>query len=125
MTTATRHREISAAFLSQAEDEFQEGQLLQASEKAWGAVAHYVKAISEDYGWNHQSHYLLRENAKRLIALTDYYNLNWQKLIVAEAMHVNFYEESLQEDDVRLGIDTARTLIDLLESVAPNANGQA
>ena len=125
MTTATRHREVSAAFLGQAEDEFQRGQLLQASEKAWGAVAHYVKAISEEQGWDHKSHYLLRENAKKLIALTDDYNLNWQKLIVAEAMHVNFYEESLQEDDVRLGIDTARTLIDLLESVAPNANGQA
>ncbi len=119
MPTATRHREISAAFLVQAEDELRNGHLLQASEKAWGAVAHYVKAISEENGWDHQSHYLLRENAKRLIALTDDYHLHWQKLIVAEAMHINFYEETLREDDVRLGIATAKSLIDLLESVVP------
>lgn len=42
MTAATRHRETSAAFLLQAEAELEGGQLLQAPEKAWGVVAHYV-----------------------------------------------------------------------------------
>ncbi len=39
-------------------------------------------------------------------------------------MHINFYEETLREDDVRLGIATAKALIDLLEGVAPKPNRQ-
>ena len=44
--SAKRHREISAQFLNHVEDEFRKGDLLQASEKAWDAVAHYVNSVA-------------------------------------------------------------------------------
>ena len=47
MATTARHQEISDQFLSDAEVEFQRGDLLQASEKAWGAVAHYIEAVAQ------------------------------------------------------------------------------
>ena len=36
MATATEHRGISDSFLDNAERELEQGDLLQASEKAWG-----------------------------------------------------------------------------------------
>ncbi len=36
MATVEQHRDISTQFLDQAEQEFNKGDLLQASEKAWG-----------------------------------------------------------------------------------------
>ena len=46
VATAEQHREISTQFLEHAEDELRKGDLLQASEKAWGAVSHYVNSIA-------------------------------------------------------------------------------
>ena len=37
-------------------------------------------------------------------------------------MHINFFEDTLREDDVRLGIATAKSLIDMLEGVVPKPN---
>ncbi len=117
MATTTEHREISARFLEQAEDELHKGDLLQASEKAWGAVAHYVKAVSEREGWPRGSHNLIRENAKRLIALTDDYDTNWLRMAVVEQLHSNFYEVKYTEDDVQRGLANANLLISVLKGV--------
>ena len=51
VVTAEQHREISAQFLDHAEDEFRKGDLLQASEKAWGAVSHYVNSVARQRKW--------------------------------------------------------------------------
>ena len=56
MVTAAQHREISAQFLDHAEDEFRRGDLLQASEKAWGAVSHSVNAVARQRSWPLGSH---------------------------------------------------------------------
>ena len=47
-TTPERHHDISAMFMEHAEDQFRQGDLLQASEKAWGAVAHCISAIARE-----------------------------------------------------------------------------
>ena len=44
--------------------------MLQASEKAWGAVAHYVKSVARANGWPNRSHRHIAENAGRLLDLT-------------------------------------------------------
>ena len=63
LVTAAQHREISAQFLDHAEDEFRRGDLLQASEKAWGAVSHCVNAVARQRSWPLGSHRRLIENA--------------------------------------------------------------
>ena len=115
MATATRHNEISETFLEQAEDEFGKGDLLQASEKAWGAVAHYVKAFARERGWReNSSHAHIRQNASILIDRTsDPKSYSWMFSSVAR-LHINFYEEEFGESEVRYGIDAARTLLDEL-----------
>ena len=58
-TNADDYAAFSRRFVRQAQEEFDKGDQLQASEKAWGAAAHAVKAVAASRGWNHNSHRLL------------------------------------------------------------------
>ena len=117
MTTAHQHVESSDRFLRQADDEFRAGDLLQASEKAWGAVAHFVKSVAEKQGWRQQSHYDVRKNARRLIKLTDDPEQNHRRYTIAEALHSNFYEDMFDSETVAMNIGDARTLIEAMQKV--------
>jgi hypothetical protein len=119
LATADRHTETSRQFLEQAEAEFEAGDLLQASEKAWGAVARYVKAVSALNGWDHYSHYHIRRNAIRLIGLTSSDRANRNRFTHAERLHANFYEGDLDRVDVRQYMNDACDLIETLKRVAP------
>lgn len=118
MATAEQHRAISAQFLDQAEQEFERGDLLQASEKAWGAFSHYVNAIARQRGWRLGSHRDLIENANSLIN-ADPGNAEDRRRLVRslEGLHANFYQSFLDEDSVRGGINDARELIEALASL--------
>ena len=118
MVSAERHREISAQFLIHAEDEFQKGDLLQASEKAWGAVSHYVNSVARERGWPLGSHRRLIENANRLFDKDPSSARYGRRLLRSiEALHGNFYQEFLDMDSVRDGIDDARELIEKFEEL--------
>jgi hypothetical protein len=45
------HKDISRRFFTKAADALAEEDLLQASEKLWGASAHMIKAVAEARGW--------------------------------------------------------------------------
>ena len=115
MATAARHKEISDDFLEHAEEEFAKGDYLQASEKAWGAVAHYVKSIAQERGWKENySHQHVQENARILINSTGRADLHWM-FTTTESLHVNFYEDREDPSVVRSGMDAARQLIAALQ----------
>ena len=117
MATRTRHEEISQRFLDHAEAEFQKGDMLQASEKAWGAVAHYVKSVARTNDWPNTSHRDIADNAGRLIRRTSDPKGNKRKFRLVNALHANFYEENLQSANVEIGIEDARALIDAMRQV--------
>ena len=113
MATAQRHEELSDQFLEQAEIEYMNGDVLQASEKAWGAVAHCINAIARDRGWKVGSHRALIENAERLIR-SDSANAeqaSLQRLRSVNALHANFYEDWLPPGVVEGGIADAKELV--------------
>ena len=56
MVTTQEHITITHSMLEHAEERLQEGDLIQASEKGWGAVAHYLKAVAKQRGWRNESH---------------------------------------------------------------------
>ncbi len=118
MATITQHQAISDTFLQHAVDEFENGDLLQASEEAWGAVAHYVKSIARERGWPNRSHADLNMNARRLIAETDDPKSNETKLRAVNALHHNFYEAYFDKGAVRGGIVDAQELIDAMKLAA-------
>ncbi len=117
MTTTTRHRAISDRFLDQAEIEFDRGDFLQASEKAWGAVSHYVKAVAKENDWPHRSHKNTEDNSAIITALTDDPERNDLRFTAVQALHHNFYNDDLSESRVRAGLRAARELIAEMEKV--------
>lgn len=115
MASIAQHKEISERFLRHARRELEQGDLLQASEKSWGAVAHYVKSVAHEEGWPDGSHGSIAKNARKLIALTDYPDENSLIFQAMNALHVNFYEDDLHPDDVRVSVSHARPLIEAMK----------
>lgn len=116
--TTTDHRAISSTFLRQADEEYAGGDLLQASEKAWGAVAHYVKAMAKDRGWSSNSHKAVVDIAQQLV---DHSRHHVRLIATAERLHSNFYESFCTESVVRLGIDDAKELVATLKAIDEKA----
>lgn len=116
MATVARHQEISDTFLQHAEEEFDKGDLLQASERAWGALAHYVKSVAKGRGWPNRSHRDLRDTAAILIRYTSDPGQSRGMFLAIDALHTNFYEAHYEEETVWSGIECAGALIRALKS---------
>ena len=101
-----RYAAISQHLLRQAQTELAKGDLLQASEKAWGATAHAIKSACQRLGWNHHAHDHLRLAASYLAT-----ELGRDDLRVAfgylDGIHINYYEHRMEADDVRTQVDRA------------------
>ena len=110
------HMEVSDRFLQDARYEYERGDLPQASEKAWGAVAHYLKAEAKFRGWPNESHRELVDIANDLALETDDPERVDVLFFAMGEMHVNFYEDRFGPRQVSSGIDAAAELISRLEN---------
>ncbi len=108
------HLRISRQFLCQAEGEFAQGDRLQASEKAWGAAAHAVKAVAQHRGWQHDGHRYLFDAVDRIYRETEDAELR-DLFRIANSLHTNFYENWQSEDLVQDGIKRVEVLLKRLE----------
>ena len=106
----------SRRYLNQAEEEFAQGDLLQASEKGWGAASQMVKAVAHERGWRHGRHNNLYEAVDKLIELTNDYEFR-PLFAAAGALHTNFYEEFLQGDEVRDNLVGVARFVDKMEAL--------
>ena len=101
MTTPTlSYVEQARKFLTQAQQELDEGDLRQASEKGWGAAVQMVKAVANEREWEHFGHRSLYGIVGTLVAETGDQSI---RSLFAQAgeLHVNFYDGFLNEDAVR------------------------
>ena len=114
MTTAEQYRSTSLHLYDQAIEELEAGDLLQASEKLWGAAAQALKSVAERRGWNHNSH---AQFFNVLAALRDdTQNENLRRYFDAAAqLHTNFYENWLDEQGIRERAADVRRFIDELD----------
>ena len=127
MPTAERRREISDTFFRQAIREHLTGDLLQASEKAWGAVSHYVAAMSEDKGLPVADNFAgTRRNAISLFEMLPGNERDQCRRLfdTVFALHINFYQESHDRKEVALGIRDARTLLTVLKRLDLNGTAE-
>ena len=119
---SNRYWEMSQYLIRKAQEELDVSEdLMQASEKAWGSVAHAIKSISATRGWAHHYHLLLRD-AIGILQL-EYDNGRLSSLFSsAEAMHSNYYEHRLERVDLQDHINDCRELLselDRIRSVPP------
>ena len=116
MTLTTDHRLVSRILIEQAQLEFDSGDLIQASEKAWGATARIIKALAERRGWRHNRHYDYVQIIGRLEDATGREELRTD-FHTAQALHSNFYEGWMTENQVRKSINEVRRLVSELDAM--------
>ncbi len=115
MTTSERYRTAAHTLYDQALVELEAGDLRQASEKFWGAAAQAMKSVASRHGWEHKTHahaYGVVNNLKQLTGDRQIRVL----FSHADALHTNFYEDWMDEADVRTYAADVRLLIERLEA---------
>ncbi len=100
--------------MSHAERELANGDRLQASEKAWGAVAHRLKSIAERRGWQYTTHSQVYGIVDRLTRETGDPNLRLL-FSVASGLHRNYYIDAVPLDALRYEIDKVEELLEMLD----------
>ena len=111
-----RYAAISRRLLRQAQEELDDGDLIQASEKAWGSAAHAIKAIAEKWGWYHQGHYRLDAVVNFIAIERDRRDLI-DLYLNPSIMHFNYYEHEHYEDTVQLAINATRVFVEEMEKI--------
>lgn len=105
-SSPTGYEQINRHLFQQAEEELDKGDVLQASEKVWLAVAHELKAIAQQRGWNHRYHNHLRAEVSFLSM--EWNRPDWLVTFGAiENMHTNAYEHQWFPEDLRPFLEPA------------------
>ena len=123
-TTEIRMNAASAGLLEQAEDLLRAGDKRRASGKAWEAVAHCLRTVADERGWNraatgtHDEVGDLIEAASRLADESDDPDEIRDLYMSVGASYIDSLENWYTEDIVRVGIADAGSLITLLERIA-------
>ena len=115
MVTTREHTDITQHMLTHADEFLQAEDLVQASEKGWGAVAHYLKAVAKQRGWRNESHRDFFTIESRLARETDDPDKLHSLFSSARSLHQNFYEPLYSTNQVRVCIEDAKGFIDMLE----------
>ncbi len=109
------HRETALAFLEASDREFEEGDVLQASEKLWGAFSHAVTAVCKQRGWECGTHRQLINSARQLVTEDGSSDRDYADLAVAisEARHFhnNSYNRSMEDYEIEFGRPIVRTFV--------------
>lgn len=115
-TESERYSELSRHFIEKADEYLLAGDAVQASEKGWGAVAEAFKSIAEERGWYHQGHRLLNDVA---FQLSQEWNRPDLKVLydAMEKLHINFYEDSMELDDIAVSVENGKRLLRELDAL--------
>ena len=106
---AVRNAGICAELLTAAREELDAGDLLQASEKVWGAAAFAVKAVAERRRWFSEADWKLRRAAEVIAAERD--DLNIIRCYVhARDAHFNFYRHEYGAKTLGMALESAAEL---------------
>ncbi|MCU7787749.1 PaREP1 family protein [Pyrobaculum sp. 3827-6] len=101
-------------FLREAEELYQKGDLVQAGEKYWGAVAALLNALAEKRGWEHHSHRDYAVAVERL-----YEETRDRELVVgfrmAEGLHANYYHNFMRREGFELHREAVLKLVEKLK----------
>ena len=115
--TSQTYQAASRQLLAQGRAELAGGDVRQASEKGWGAAAQIVKSVAERRGWEHRNHAALYRVIARLAAETG--DVDIRRLFdVAGNLHVNFYENWNNAENVAGSLNDVERLLDKMEPLA-------
>ena len=108
--------QISQRMIQQAREELDKGDRLQATEKAWGALAQMMKAHGQQRGWlNLGSHRTVGHIARQLAAESDHRRI-LDAYIAADNGHRNFYDNEMSPPEIAEIIAVVGNVLPALES---------
>ena len=113
---ASEYTLTSRELLAKAEEALAQDDLLQASEKGWGAAAQMVKGLAERKGWRHNGHRELYLVVNRLAQETNDSEIS-VLFSVASALHSNFYENWMPREMVEADLAQVREFVEKLEGL--------
>ena len=111
-----KHVSTSNRFIEHASEQYVKGDLPQASEKAWGAVAHYLKSVAKSRDWPNSSHGDLDEVAGDLAYEADDVARAMRLYRSVSDLHRNFYEDRMPDEMVGGAIEDAVELLATLKN---------
>lgn len=110
------HIETAREFLEKADQEFAAGDVLQGSEKTWGAASHMVMAAAQQRGWPFGDHRSLKATVERLSEEQGDPSLSYQ-FAVAEKFHANFYHRFMQDYEFVADRPTVRRFVERMQEL--------
>ena len=113
-----KYAAMSRDYMERAENYLRQGDLVQASEKSWGAAACALKSIAEERGWLHQSHSLLYDISNQIVEELGRPDLR-DMFVFAKSMHQNFYENWEPAEEVEYAVGRVKEYLAELEAVSP------
>ena len=96
--------------------ELENGDRLQTSEKAWGAVAHRLKAIAATRGWRYETHSQAFGIMDRIAAELGYPEIR-TLFRIANELHRNYYNDTIHLQELRSHVAEMEQLLDILRQV--------
>ena len=97
--TVEDHLQTAQQFLERSRREFADGDVLQGSEKIWGAASHAVMALAMQRGWPISKHSDLKRSVNDLYQETGDQTLKY-RFAVAEKFHANYYHGFMEDFEV-------------------------
>ena len=108
------YEKLNGKYLKEAEELMRKRDYVQASEKFWGAAAEIIKAVAAKRGENIGTH----KGVGRFILKLHNEHPVWHLLdlyAAAETLHVNFYEDNVPEELVKIRAEKVKDLVDKLK----------
>ena len=109
------HDVHSKRLMQHAFEQLEQGDRLQAGEKAWGAVAHALKVIAIERGMDYSKHkdarFVMEEAAKD----SPDRDAIRGAFAIANDLHRNYYEDVQQREQLALDLRQIRGLLTMLE----------
>ena len=124
MATVEFHMETSRRFITQAESELRAGDEIQASEKAWGAAAHAIKAVAERHRWRYDTHAALFRAVDNIVRLTGDQEIR-TLFSAAIVLRQNCYEGWLDAEYIAGSIHDVKRLLTKLDAFMDADNNGA
>ena len=113
------HAAQAQVFLKQSDEEFARNDVLQGSEKLWGATCQAIMAIAEQRGWSYGKS---KHRSVVVDRLADECEESWLKsgYGIAEKFHANFYHNFMQDYELERDPVVVHEFVEQLLSMAPS-----
>ena len=119
-TRIRKHIEQARDYWSKWPAHLADGDLCQAGEKGWGAVAQLTKAVATLRGWEHYDHVAIQEALTQLSdELPDQMTEIARGLSAGERLHGNFYEVYMTPALTEFALSEVGPLLEILWELLP------